>query len=115
MLIATQFPVNGIEITTVDVSSSQRCLAVAESSNPFANLVSLYKSNKILLAELTSLLKKSASARAYLDSTGCNPVLGGAQLVRLRVRRSAVLALLRANRIRARALLSHVENPAVLA
>ncbi len=102
MLIATQFPVNGMSVAFAQEESS----TATDVSHPFAIIVALYKSNEILLAELRSVNAKSAGAEAYLAQVGSNPHLGRAQILRLRIRRSAVLTLLRANRVQARAILA---------
>jgi hypothetical protein len=72
----------------------------------FERLVSLYRSNERLLSDLKSLRVRLASARAYLDSPGSNPVLGQARVLHLKAKHTAALTLLRANRVVARTLLA---------
>lgn len=103
MLIAAQFPVSGMSFAFAQEKSS----TVLDDFHPFAILVDLYKSNEILLSELRSVNAKYVGAQAYLAQVGSNPHLGHAQVLRLRTRRSAVLTLLRANRVQARAILAH--------
>jgi hypothetical protein len=71
----------------------------------FGRLVRLVRENERLLSELDRVRGQSQRAWAYLGEPGSNPALAMAQLERLRMRRSAVLAHLRANRVEARALL----------
>jgi hypothetical protein len=72
----------------------------------FARLASLVASNDRHLAEMRVLNARLAEAIAYLETAPPDPTLGRAYLDRVRSRRSAVLALLRANRIAAREFLS---------
>ncbi|MFO0949856.1 MAG: hypothetical protein U0835_01630 [Isosphaeraceae bacterium] len=65
------------------------------------SLVTLYRDNEALLAELKALSGKIARARAYLLSEGCHRAFGESLLLHLHDRRIAVRAALRANRVRA--------------
>ncbi|RUL87251.1 hypothetical protein TsocGM_13590 [Tautonia sociabilis] len=71
----------------------------------FGRLVRLVRENERLHAELEAVRVRTNRAWAYLSEPGCNAALAMAQLDRLRLRRSALLAHLRANRIEARELL----------
>jgi len=75
----------------------------------FARLVGLYQSNDCLLTELDSLKDKLIRARAYAEFPGSHTGLARANLLRLKVRHSAALTLLRANRVQARDLLTSLE------
>lgn len=75
------------------------------NGDEFGRLVRLVRENERLLSELDRVRSQSRRAWAYLGEPGCNAALAMAQLERLRMRRSAVLAHLRANRVEARALL----------
>lgn len=78
----------------------------------FAEVVGLYQSNEYLLSELTASKAAFRRALTYLRTPGGNPVLAQAQIDRIRARRSAILTLLRANRLQARSLLEHLDSPA---
>ena len=78
----------------------------------FGRFVTVYQSNEFLFAELESVKQKLARTNAYLETPGSNPVLARAQLRQLKARRSAVLTVLRANRLQARALLARTATPA---
>jgi hypothetical protein len=80
--------------------------AGGEGRGLFGQIVSVYQSNEFLFAELKTVREKLNCARAYLDAPGSNPVLAEARLLQLRARHSAVLTLLRANRLQARGLLA---------
>ncbi|MEW4570953.1 hypothetical protein AB1L88_24050 [Tautonia sp. JC769] len=71
----------------------------------FRRLVRLVHENERLLAELETVRTKIRQAWAYVSEPGSNPALGMAHLERLRMKRSALLAHLRSNRIEARILL----------
>ena len=71
----------------------------------FRRLVRLVHDNERLLAELETVRTKIRQAWVYLSEPGSNPSLGLTHLERLRMRRSALLAHLRSNRIEARILL----------
>src|SRR4051812_41296837 len=75
----------------------------------FGLVVALYQSNARLFAELDAVRRETARARAYRAMPGSNRVLADARLLRLRSRRSAALAHLRANRIQARSLLARLD------
>ncbi|QDV38346.1 hypothetical protein [Tautonia plasticadhaerens] len=75
------------------------------TGDEFGRLVRLVRENERLLAELDRVRGQCRRAWAYLGEPGCNAALAMAQLERARLRRSAVLAHLRANRVEARALL----------
>jgi hypothetical protein len=77
----------------------------ASATTPeFGQIVALYQTNEILLSELEKAKKSQAFARVYLETPGSNPALAAAHLLRTRARHSAVLTMLRANRIQARSL-----------
>lgn len=79
--------------------------AESAPSHDFRTLVRLVNDNERLFAELESIQMKIRAAWAYLAEPGHNPGLALTHLDRLRMKRSAVLSHLRANRIEARALL----------
>jgi hypothetical protein len=81
----------------------------------FCRLVELYESNRCLSAELESVRAGLSQARKYRESAGANRVLADARLLRLRVRRSALLTLVRANRVQARSLAARVDSLAQFA
>jgi hypothetical protein len=97
---------------SVAVVASPATEAGGGDANLFAQVVSLYQSNSSLFSELKSLRGKQQRAREYLGTPGCNAALGEAHLLRLRARHSATLAVLRANRLQARRLLSRLEGDA---
>ena len=111
MLIATHFPVDELILAFSQDESSP----VLDASHPFAILIDLYQSNEILLTELRSVNVNHARAQAYLDQVGSNSQLGRAQILRLRTRRSAILTFLRANRLKARAILAPNSSTALSA
>lgn len=109
MLSSAQAFVNGIDGTVSEAGDGAHVgprVASASDRGLFGQYVAVYQSNEFLFAELKSVGLKLDRARAYIASPGANPVLGAAHLDRLKARRSAVLTLLRANRLQARALLS---------
>lgn len=71
----------------------------------FRRLVRLVQENERLLAELDSVRAKVRVAWSYASEPGSNASLAMAHLERLRLKRSALLTHLRANRIEARELL----------
>jgi hypothetical protein len=73
----------------------------AEAPGEFGRLVRIYRSNERHLSELKALAARIAQARQYLAKAGSNRPLGQAQLDRLRMKHSAALVQLRANRIEA--------------
>ncbi len=81
-----------------------------EPEGTLAVMARLIASNDRLMAEAQSIRRRIEEARAYLSQPGCHARLGAAYLDRLQLRRSAAMALLRANRIEARALLASL-NP----
>lgn len=76
--------------------------------NPFAHVVAVAREAERLLDELAENRRKLADAYGLLD---LNPALAMALLERLRTRRSALRARLRANRIEARELLGRPVAP----
>ncbi len=107
MLASNQTFVSGMisEDVAVTVTESARAAEGPGGRDLFGRFVNLYQSNEFLIAELASVKKKVVSAQAYLESTGSNPSLAKAQLNHLKVRRSAILTMLRANRLQAQDLL----------
>lgn len=91
------------------VTGAEAGAGVAPPADDFARLVGLVKSNERLFAEQRANRARLEQVRGYLARPDANVALGRALLERLRARRSAVLALLRANRAEARALLARVE------
>lgn len=71
----------------------------------FRRLVRLVHDNERLLAELETVRTKIRQAWVYLSEPGSNPALAMTHLERLRMKRSALLAHLRSNRVEARILL----------
>lgn len=78
----------------------------AEGGDLLNQLVSVYQSNEYLFSELKSVKKRLTQAQTYLKSPNPNTALALAHLNQLKARHSAVLTMLRANRLQARALLS---------
>ncbi|WP_169973542.1 hypothetical protein [Tautonia rosea] len=70
----------------------------------FRRLVRLVHDNERLLSELETVRTKIQQAWMYLSEPGSNPTLAMTHLERLRMKRSALLAHLRSNRIEARLL-----------
>ncbi len=99
-------------IETIPLTGAAAQAGVDQGSDLFGQFVSVYQSNAFLFSELKSVKQKLASARSYLESPGRNLLLAQAQIDRLKARHSAVLTLLRANRLQARALIAGSE-PAV--
>ncbi|GAC1467234.1 MAG: hypothetical protein NVSMB9_08610 [Isosphaeraceae bacterium] len=81
-----------------------------EGLQDFQRLVALYQINNHLLSELDSVGRALIQARIYQDSAGSNPVLAAARTLHLKVKRSAVLSLLRANRVKSRPFLARRGN-----
>lgn len=73
----------------------------------FGRLVLIHRCNEILLRELRRVDSRLGTTHAYLAAPGCNSPLALAHLRQLRARRSSALALLNANALEARDLLSH--------
>lgn len=71
----------------------------------FGRLVRLVRDNERLFSELEAVRSQARRAWSYFTEPGCNSALAIAQLDRLRMKRSALLAHLRANRVEARSLL----------
>jgi hypothetical protein len=115
MLTSTIIPVNGMSPSFADDSGLQPAVPVEIGARPrvepphdaFGRIVSLYRSNEFLFSELQNVKLKLARARVYRDTPGSNPVLAEAHVLQLRARHSAVLTMLRANRIEARRRLGH--------
>jgi hypothetical protein len=76
----------------------------------FAQLVALHQSNAVLSAELSAVHLNLSRVCDYRESQGANLPLADAHLLRLKARHSAVLTLLRANRVKARSLLVRLED-----
>jgi hypothetical protein len=76
------------------------------SPDGFAEIVRAYQSNEYLLGQVARADRQIAQVREYLAAPGCNPALGAARLRVAKARRTAALTILRANRIRARALIA---------
>lgn len=83
------------------------CEATTKTEDAFGRLVRLVRDNERLQAELDATRAKVRDAFDYLAAPNANPALALALLERLRLRRSALLAHLRANRVEARELLGH--------
>jgi hypothetical protein len=77
------------------------------AENGFERLVRLVRDNEHLFEQARELRVRLNRARTYLAEPQSNPILGHAQLNRLRNQHSGVLARLRANRIEAQELLAH--------
>jgi hypothetical protein len=115
MLTSTSIPVNGMLSSFPDDSVLRSaapfeigaCPQVEPAHNAFGRIVSLFRSNAFLFSELQNVKLKLARARVYRDTPGSNPVLAEAHVLQLRAKHSAVLTMLRANRIEARRLLGH--------
>jgi hypothetical protein len=115
MLTPTIIPVTGMAPSFAEDSGLQSavpaetaaCPQVEPPHNAFGRIVSLFRSNEFLFSELQNVKLKLARARVYRDTPGSNPVLAEAHVLQLRARHSAVLTMLRANRIEARRLLGH--------
>lgn len=109
MLSSTIHPVRGTTGTCFGgVMGDVGVAAGAAGEDPFGRIVRLYQSNAYLLRELKSVRGQLDRARSYLSTPGCNRTLGEAHVLRLLARRSAALALLRANRRQAQAVLARV-------
>ncbi len=113
MIMAPEIPVIGMSPAIAEISAIEAAAAAPESPNHFVRLVNLYQSNDRLQKNLRSISLNVVRVREYLASVGSNPNLGNAQILRLRNRRSAVLTLLRANRLEARALLNVQDSTAI--
>jgi hypothetical protein len=75
----------------------------ADAPDEFGRVVRLVRDNERLFAELESVRSRARRAWAHLAQPGGNAGLALVQLDRLRAKRSALLAHLRANRAAARA------------
>lgn len=80
-------------------------------ADAFSQVVALHRDNEALLKALKQGRGRIARALAYLADPSCNVNLALANLERLRDRRSADLARLRANRVVARKLLATPPAP----
>jgi hypothetical protein len=113
MLTPNTIPATGMTLSFADDPGLSSAVSAEAAPPPrveppgdtFGQIVALYHSNEFLFSELQNVKLKLARARAYRDTAGSNPVLAGAYLLQLRARHSAVLTMLRANRIEARRLL----------
>jgi hypothetical protein len=119
MLSSTCLFVNGINATIsggVDTAHAPPTLAAGGETGRdlLDQYVSVYQSNGFLSAELKSVTQKLSRARTYLESPGSNPILAHVHLQQLKAHHSAVLTLLRANRLQARALLARTETRPVV-
>ena len=76
----------------------------------FGRLIRIVESNERLFDGLRALTRRLEDARAYLAEPGCHRHLGQANLAYLKVKYSGVLALLRANRLEAQALLGQRDS-----
>lgn len=74
----------------------------AYPDDAFARLVALFQGNEFLLGELGRLRLRRDRARDYARRPGSNQALARACLLQLSARHSAVLNMLRANRVEAR-------------
>ena len=73
-------------------------------------LIGLMKENERLFAEQRLTRERMIEARLYQISPQNNPVFATAVIERLRQRHSGLIAVLRSNRIEARALLAGLER-----
>lgn len=117
--VTTNHPLNGISvgINRGDYNLASRqpestAPATEAVLNSFFRLVSVFQSNAYLASELKSVNTKLDQARAYLRAPGSHPVIASANHLRMKARHAAVLTLLRANRVEARALLGLGDSPA---
>jgi len=83
--------------------------ATAAPPDALGRLIELYQENAGMLAELTRVRRRLATSLAYALEVGHNPALAAALLSRQRAKQTALLTLLRANRLRARALIAHAD------
>jgi hypothetical protein len=95
--------------TFLPLSPARSPLNTSEASNEFALLVRLVQDNEKLFAAREALLARLQSARLYAADPHSNPNLAKANLQHLKVKYSGILALLRANRREAQALLARLE------
>lgn len=88
---------------------TERSAAVREDlpDSPLTRIVAVIRSNERLFERLDKLAIDLNSARRYLTASDCNRRLGESVLQRAKLKYQEVLALLRANRIEAKRLLSH--------
>jgi hypothetical protein len=119
-LFAKHFPAEVMTVAVIgDLATSEKAeparvagrAGEEGASSLFGQLVTLYKSNDVLLSQLKSVHLKLNQAQTYRLSASRNPALAEAHLSRLRTRHSVVLTLLRANRLQARAFLARLEAP----
>ena len=85
------------------LDTTQRAMAGGwgRGEDAFGRIVRLMKDNERLFADLGAIVARIEQARAYLAVPDCHLPLGLANLSRLKVKHSGLLALLRANRIEA--------------
>jgi hypothetical protein len=116
MLNSPLIPVCGIPLTSPPLDSTSISLdfeafelsppvGLAMDSDLFEQLVSTYRRQRSLLAQLHDLNQERLRAVAYLASPTPHLALGLAHLESLKTKRHGVLTLLRANRRRAEQLL----------
>jgi hypothetical protein len=106
MMTTATVPVLGIFSPVSPVIATHTQDATLASAAQIDRLVQLYHSNADLFQELKSLLTKLDSLSAYLDTPGHNPVLGHFQMLRLKARHAAILAVLAENRVETHRLLA---------
>jgi hypothetical protein len=108
-LTTTLYPVNGMMALPSERMAPESGLPCGTpdqaGATAFGRIVALYQSNELLLSALQKVKKNQNSARAYLETSGSNPALAEAYLLQLKAKHSAVLTMLRANRIQARQVL----------
>ena len=95
--------IGGLEVE----ASGCEATTTTRTEDVFGRLVRLVRDNERLQAELDATRARVRDAFDYLAAPNANPALALALLERLRLRRSALLAHLRANRVEARELLGH--------
>jgi hypothetical protein len=110
-LLPVQLPACAINFDSLPPSPPTSSSPIeSEASNDFALLVRLFRNNERLFAERQALLERLQRARVYLADPRSNPNLAKANLDHLKTKYSGVLALLRANRREAQALLARLES-----
>jgi hypothetical protein len=107
--LSTPSPAYGINPDTfLPRFPTQPALDAAYAPNDFARLVHLTQSHERLSAEQRALVVKLERARSYQADPCSHPNLARANLQHLKTKYSGILALLRANRHEAVALLSRL-------
>ena len=114
-LSTTNHPVFGMSLSAKDDLASLESNRVSDAPvsedgpGDFERLVGIYQGNQFLFRELKSLKEKIARTEAYLQASHRSLLLGETHLKSLRTKQTAVLRVLRVNRVEARDMLERLD------